>query len=150
MSTRDPAWEINLYRLKPQPCLPSPSGLQVTPRARASLPSQRWYAGLPFTPVCKRGSTVSTISVGKRTDEGKTFLAGRVTRSPLSGNYCLKIKNYTVEPLMPYSCLKDQPPLSLTTCACKVASVVSDSVSHGILQARILEWIVMPSSRGSS
>ena len=30
---------------------------------------------------------------------------------------------------MPYSCLKDQPPLSLTTCTCKVASVVSDSVS---------------------
>ena len=27
------------------------------------------------------------------------------------------------------SVLKDQPPLSLTTCACKVASVVSDSVS---------------------
>ena len=69
LSTRDPAWQINLYRLKPRPHLPSPSGLQVTPRGGASLPSQQWYAGLPSTPVCVRGSTVSTVSVGKRTDE---------------------------------------------------------------------------------
>ena len=45
--------------------------------------------------------------------------------------------------------------------ACEVASVVSDSATlmdcsppgssvHGILQARILQWITMPSSRGSS
>ena len=46
--------------------------------------------------------------------------------------------------------------------ACYVASVVSDSVQpyglysppgssvHGILQARILEWVAMLSSRGSS
>ena len=45
--------------------------------------------------------------------------------------------------------------------ACSVASVMSDSVQlyrlqltrlpvHGILQARILEWVAMPSSRGSS
>ena len=41
---------------------------------------------------------------------------------------------------------------------CSVVSVVSDSATrsppgssiHGILQARILEWITMPSSRGSS
>ena len=46
-------------------------------------------------------------------------------------------------------------------CVCSVASVVSDplrpydcsppeSSVHGILQARILEWATMPSSRGSS
>ena len=45
-------------------------------------------------------------------------------------------------------------------CVCEVTSVVSDSVTpwtsppgssvHGILQARILEWVAMPSSRGSS
>ena len=39
-------------------------------------------------------------------------------------------------------------------CACSVASVVSDSLPcssvHGILQARILEWVSMHSSRGSS
>ena len=39
-------------------------------------------------------------------------------------------------------------------CACLVASVVSDSLPgsfvHGILQARILEWVSMRSSRGSS
>ena len=44
--------------------------------------------------------------------------------------------------------------------ACLVASVVSDSMTlwtslpgsstHGILQARILEWVAMPSSKGSS
>jgi len=45
--------------------------------------------------------------------------------------------------------------------ACEVASVVSDSATlmdcsppgssvHGILQARILQWITMPTSRGSS
>ena len=44
--------------------------------------------------------------------------------------------------------------------ACQITSVVSDSVTHGcnppgssvhgILQARILEWVAMPSSRGSS
>ena len=38
-------------------------------------------------------------------------------------------------------------------CACSVASVVSDSLPcssvHGILQARILEWVSMHSSRGS-
>ena len=44
---------------------------------------------------------------------------------------------------------------------CYVTSVVSDSLRpyglqptssfvHGILQARIVEWVVMPSSRGSS
>ena len=46
-------------------------------------------------------------------------------------------------------------------CACSVTSVMSDSSVtpwtvalqvplHGILQARILEWVAMPSSRGSS
>ena len=47
-------------------------------------------------------------------------------------------------------------------CACQAASVVSDSATlwtivclpgssvHGILQARLLEWVAMPSSRGSS
>ena len=49
----------------------------------------------------------------------------------------------------------------LCLCACSVAPVVSDSLwlmdcsppgssVHGILQARILEWVAMPSSRGSS
>ena len=57
----------------------------------------------------------------------------------------------------------------LCCCCCSVASVVSNSVRpvvsnslqpcglwlpgssvHGILQARILEWVAMPSSRGSS
>ena len=47
------------------------------------------------------------------------------------------------------------------TLACSVASAVSDSFwpmdysspgssVHGLLQARILEWVAMPSSRGSS
>ena len=46
-------------------------------------------------------------------------------------------------------------------CVCYIASVISDSLNpvdcnppgssvHGILQARILKWVVMPSSRGSS
>ena len=46
-------------------------------------------------------------------------------------------------------------------CVCSVASIVSDSLQpmdysspgssvHGILQARILEWVAVPSSRGSS
>ena len=40
-------------------------------------------------------------------------------------------------------------------CVCYNHSVVSDSLQpgfsvHGILQARILEWVAMPSSRGSS
>ena len=43
-------------------------------------------------------------------------------------------------------------------CAHSVTSVVSDTVDcrpqgssvHGTLQARILEWVAMPSSRGSS
>ena len=40
--------------------------------------------------------------------------------------------------------------------ACSVTSVMSDSLQpygssvHRILQARILEWVAMPSSRGSS
>ena len=34
--------------------------------------------------------------------------------------------------------------------ACEVTSVVSDSLQpYGVLQARILEWVAMPSSRGS-
>ena len=43
-----------------------------------------------------------------------------------------------------------------TSRACWVVSVVSDSLQppgscvHGILQARMLEWVAMPSSRGSS
>ena len=46
-------------------------------------------------------------------------------------------------------------------CAALICSVMSDSIQprgleparlsvHGILQARILEWLAMPSSRGSS
>ena len=49
----------------------------------------------------------------------------------------------------------------LCVCACSVTSVVSDSLQpcdcglpgssiHGIPKARILEWVAMPSSRGSS
>ena len=47
---------------------------------------------------------------------------------------------------------------SQCVCVCSVTSVMSDpmdssppgSFVHGILQARILEWIAMPSSRGPS
>ena len=52
-------------------------------------------------------------------------------------------------------------PTIMSGMLCQVASVMSDSVtpwtvarqaplSMGILQARILEWVAMPSSRGSS
>ena len=48
-----------------------------------------------------------------------------------------------------------------TTCICAVSSVISDSFDpmdwsppsssvHGILQARVLEWVAMASCRGSS
>ena len=40
-------------------------------------------------------------------------------------------------------------PLCLTLCDSMDCSLPGSSV-HGILQARILEWVVMPSSRGSS
>ena len=54
---------------------------------------------------------------------------------------------------------RDSQPL--TVCACEVTSVMSNSLSlcglqparllcPGILQARILEWVAVPSSRGSS
>ena len=54
-----------------------------------------------------------------------------------------------------------QPHISYLFHMCSVASVVSDSLwpcrcsppgssVHGILQARILEWVTMPSSKGSS
>ena len=59
---------------------------------------------------------------------------------------------------------KTKKPLCKTTCmrACSITSVVSDSFAtsmdcslpgssiHGILQARILEWVVMPRPRRSS
>ena len=43
-----------------------------------------------------------------------------------------------------------------TVCVCYLSLVMTDSLQlygvsvRGILQARILEWVVMPSSRGSS
>ena len=51
--------------------------------------------------------------------------------------------------------------ICIYVCACSVTSVMSTlcdpmdcsppgSSVHGILQARILEWVAMPSSRGSS
>ena len=51
--------------------------------------------------------------------------------------------------------------IGVCVCACQVTSVLSNSatpwtiacqapLSVGILQARILEWVAMPSSRGSS
>ena len=59
--------------------------------------------------------------------------------------------------------LEGQPSSFCCVRACKVASVVSYSLwpiwtiqspssssVHGILQAKILEWVAMPSSRGSS
>ena len=46
---------------------------------------------------------------------------------------------------------------SSSMCMCAVSSVVCDPMDcslsgfsvHGILQARVLEWVAMPSSRGS-
>ena len=43
----------------------------------------------------------------------------------------------------------ESPQLCLTLCSPVDCSVLGSSV-HGILQARILEWVAMPSSRGSS
>ena len=48
--------------------------------------------------------------------------------------------------------------ISVSTPVCSLASIMSNSMDcsppgsfvHGILQARILEWVAMPSSRGSS
>ena len=59
-----------------------------------------------------------------------------------------------------FSVLKGFPFLECCMCGCLVASVVSDSLQpyrlqpasssvHGILQARILEWVVMTFFRGS-
>ena len=41
------------------------------------------------------------------------------------------------------------PQLCLTLCDLKKCSIPGSSV-HGILQARILEWVAIPFSRGSS
>ena len=49
-----------------------------------------------------------------------------------------------------YACVCDQSlQLCLTLCNLMDCSLPGSSV-HGILQARILEWVAMPSSRGSS
>ena len=60
-----------------------------------------------------------------------------------------------------FDCNKDWGEANNSEKLCSVASVVSDSLRpidcslpassvHGILQARVLEWVAMPSSRGSS
>ena len=66
----------------------------------------------------------------------------------------LKTKEQFVLLYLPCACV------CVCVCACSVASVVSDSASlwtvahqvplYSILQARILEWVAVPSSRGSS
>ena len=55
-----------------------------------------------------------------------------------------------------YEC-EQRPPLSMYICMCVLSPfsrvrlhVMPGSSVHGILQARILEWVAMPSSRGSS
>ena len=108
-----------------------------------------------------------------------TLLKLQVTPIPLLVEvYCLLISEETSFPLLVNSMLTSsgadalkedvpsqdpsQPALVTIACACcQVASVVFDSLQsqecslpgssvHEILQARILEWVAMPSSRGSS
>ena len=64
-------------------------------------------------------------------------------------------------PSLPSSLFFPLPPAILSACACSIAQwclTLCDPMEcsppglsvHGILQARILEWVVMPSSRESS
>ena len=59
----------------------------------------------------------------------------------LSGKGSLDNRKVKVKVLLAQSCL--------TLCNPMECSPLGSSV-HGILQARILEWVAMPSSRGSS
>ena len=59
----------------------------------------------------------------------------------LSGKGSLDNRKVKVKVLLAQSCL--------TLCDPMECSPLGSSV-HGILQARILEWVAMPSSRGSS
>ena len=47
-------------------------------------------------------------------------------------------------------CVRAKSLQSCLTLCDPMDSSLSGSSVHGILQARILEWVVMPSSRGSS
>ena len=60
-----------------------------------------------------------------------------------------------------FICVDGSIYLHVCVCACMLASVMSNSLQpyglqpvrlpiHGIVQARLLEWVVMPFSRGSS
>ena len=49
-----------------------------------------------------------------------------------------------------YACIRAQSLQSCLTLCNSMDYSLSSPSEHGVLQARILEWVAMPSSRGSS
>ena len=105
-----------------------------------------WCAGVtppipatysPITKVREKGLLLF-VTNEKRMPQKAWRLAptADVTAGPVSDSVCV------------YVCMLVMPSC-LTLCNCMDCSL-SDSTVRGILQARTLEWVSMPSSRGSS
>ena len=55
-----------------------------------------------------------------------------------------------VRVVLPFVCLRSESLQSCLTLLDPMDCSLAGSTLHGILQARVLEWVAMPSSRGSS
>ena len=99
-----------------------------------------------------RGCTGSPESacLGRRRGPGlrKDCQGHSPPSSPPPASYCSKMSFYFLSFVCACVCAKLLQ-LCLTLCDPMDSSPPGSSV-HGILQARILEWVAMPSSRGSS
>ena len=100
-----------------------------------------WLGGKEFACQCKRGGFdpwVGKITWGRKWQRTLAFLPRKFhgQRSPVGYSLCACVHANSLQ-----SCP--------TLCNPMDGSSPGSSV-HGILQARILEWTAMPSSRGSS
>ena len=118
-----------------------------------------WKISGKWVAVSARNIIWDIFSFWSGTWRESTFLKINGTNNICSLCLAFLHENYLCK-THPYCCMKQQ---ILFKCInmCWVASVVSYSFCamdcsplgssvHGILQARILEWVAMPSSRGSS
>ena len=77
-----------------------------------------------------------------------SYLHPRSLSSTLASPFLLKVCDFVSQSLI--VCVHAKSLLSCTILCNTVNCSLPDSSVHGILQARILEWVSMPSSRGSS
>ena len=78
----------------------------------------------------------------------ESYLHPRGLSSTLASPFLLKVCDFVSQSLI--VCVHAKSLLSRTILCNTVNCSLPDSSVHGILQARILEWVSMPSSRGSS